>query len=115
MIRLELGRSYLWAFAAYAALFLGTIALCAALGHPNWAVIPMPIMMIAILSSELRSGIALDSMLRASYPKGTWQYGAMITWHAFGLCLFLGMTYFFLAYAAPHQHDLRPPAQPGPQ
>ncbi len=69
--------------------------LCWALGTPQFAIVLLPAVMLIVLSSELRSGVALDSWWRASYRKGDWQYGALIVWHTIGLIVFLGMTCAF--------------------
>ncbi len=56
----------------------------------------MPACMAYILACELLSGIALDGWWRASHPKGTWQYRALITWHAAAAVFFLVFSLFMI-------------------
>jgi hypothetical protein len=96
VLRLKLGRSYLWWFLVFAAFWAGGMASWAFLGGRFWAVLTLPALMAFVLSCELRSGVALDSWWRASYVKGTWQYRALVAWHAIGLVVFLGLSWLFI-------------------
>lgn len=97
MLRLEHGRSYLWLFAVYLALFLGGLALCEALGHFAWGVVTMPAFLTFVLLCEFRSGVALDSWWRAVHLKGSWQYRALLAWHALGAVLFSLLSYLMIS------------------
>jgi hypothetical protein len=96
MFKLEPGKSYLWIFPIYGAVFLGGILLCGAFGRFQCGIITMPVFLAILLSSELRSEVALDSRWRATYLKGTWQYRALIAWQTIGLVGLLGMSYVFV-------------------
>jgi hypothetical protein len=96
MLHLEQGKSYRWLFAIYVVVFTGGVALCEALGNFSWGILTMPAFLTFVLLSELRSGIALDSWWRASHPKGSRQYQAVIAWHAVLLVLLLAFSYFFI-------------------
>ena len=76
-------------------MFFGGIALGrSAMNDPGWGVVTMPVFLAFVLASELRSKVALDSWWRASYAKGCWQYGAIVTWHGFGIMATLLFAYF---------------------
>jgi hypothetical protein len=97
VFRLELGRSYLWWFPIFITIFFGGFAIGEFLGGRNWGVLTLPAFMAFVLSCELRSEVVLDSWWGASYAKGTWQYRALIAWHAIVLFLFVGLSYLFIA------------------
>jgi hypothetical protein len=97
MIRFEHGKSYIWLFPIFAALFFGGFALGnAAFNNPNWFIITMPLFVAFLLLGELRSGVALDSWWRATYPKGSWQYQALIAWHITAGIAMAIFSYFFI-------------------
>jgi hypothetical protein len=96
MLRLEHGRSYLWLFPIYLVLFFGGFALCEAVGHVSWGILTLPAFVAFLLLCELRSGVALDSWWRASHPKGSWQYRAMLAWHTTGVAMFSLLAYLFI-------------------
>ena len=89
---LQSGRSYIWLFFVFAAFFVGVGMLG---GMPKIAVLSMPILIGGILACELQSGIALDSWWRAKYEKGTWQYTALVIWHAVGTILLGVLAWLF--------------------
>jgi hypothetical protein len=96
VFRLKLGRSYAWWFPVLLAIFLGGCALCDYLGIRQWGALTLPVFVALLLSCQLRSGVALDSWWRASHPKGTWQYRALIAWETAGLIFFVGLSYMFI-------------------
>jgi hypothetical protein len=97
MFKFELGKSYLGLFAIYIGLFLGAFPLSALVtGRPNWGILIMPIFIAGMLVCELRSGVALDSWWRASHPRGTGTYQALVAWHSFAVVLFSVFSYFFI-------------------
>lgn len=89
----------MWWFLVFLAGWVAGIVSGAFLGGRMWAVLMLPAVMAFVLSCELRSGVALDSRWRASYAKGTWQYGALIAWHVTGLVLLVGLSYVALFIA----------------
>ena len=96
LLKLHLGRSYLWLFALYTALFLGGFCLAEAAGSPQWGAVTMPIFMALLLLAELRSGVALDSWWFARYPRGHALYRALVLYHALGVVLFCVMAWVFV-------------------
>lgn len=96
MLRLQQDRSYAWLFAVFAVFFLGGFALCEAVGQVGWGILTLPAFIAFLLSCELRSDIALDSWWRARYPKGCWQFKALIAWHVTGLVLLSIFSFFFI-------------------
>lgn len=97
MFRIEYGRSYIWLFAIFLIAFILGMLLCSAFGCDKFGIVTIPAFLAILLSSELRSGVALDSWWRATYLKGSWQYRALTAWHAVALAVFLGMSYVFIA------------------
>jgi hypothetical protein len=89
MFILKHGRSYVWLFAVFLALFLGGNVLCELVGHAGWGIITMPAFITLLVLCELWSGVALDSWWRASYLKGSRQYQAMLIWHSIGIIFFI--------------------------
>lgn len=97
MFVLQHGKSYLWLFPVYIGVFFGGFWLSSELTDtPSWGVLTLPTSFALLLSCEMGSGVALDSMGRASYPKGTWQYRATLVWHAIGIVLFSVFSFFFI-------------------
>jgi hypothetical protein len=98
VLRLKYGRSYAWLFAIFVVVFLGGNALCSANGYRLWGVLTMPATITIVLLSELWSGVALNSMWRASYLKETdkWQYLAVLAWHTVGVVLFSLVAYIVI-------------------
>jgi hypothetical protein len=82
------GRSYVWIFFVWAAFFVGVGVLGANL---RFAIASMPAVIGSLLAGEVVSGVALDSWWRATYPKGCWQYTALIAWHTLAFILFLAV------------------------
>ncbi len=82
MFRLEHGRSYIWALPIFVVIFFGVAAVCASHGIRAWGFFTLAVFGVVLLSSELRSRVALDGWWRATHAKGTWQYRSSITWHA---------------------------------
>ena len=101
MFQLQVGKSYLWGFPVFVVFFIACIAIAASFGHFHLGIVAMPAFAIVMLSSELRSGVALDSWWRATYPKGTWQYRALIGWQLFSLAVLLVIVLFVLSGANP--------------
>ncbi|MFO0916963.1 MAG: hypothetical protein U0872_01445 [Planctomycetaceae bacterium] len=96
MLHFKQGKSYVWLWLIFGGVFLGPGILCITLGSIPWSVLTMPVCLAYLLTCELRSGIALDSWWRASYPRGTWQYRALIAWHAAAAVLFLAFLLFMI-------------------
>ena len=96
MFKLKQCRSYLWLFPVFCALFFGGFAVCGLLGNYKWGIVILPTFLAGLLSSEVSSGIALDSWWRASHPRGSWQYLALVAWHTLGFVLFVFFAYFFI-------------------
>ncbi len=95
---LQHGKSYLWLFGVFAVCLIGGMALStAAAGNPRWAILAMPVLIVFILVSELRSEVALDSWWRATHPKGGWQYNAILGWHVATILFFSWFAYFFIS------------------
>ncbi len=95
-LKFKHGRSYIFIFAIFLVLFLGGSAICEAVGYVNWGIITMPAFLTLLLLCELWSGVALDSWWRASYPKGCWQYQAILAWHAVGVVFISAFSYLFI-------------------
>jgi hypothetical protein len=98
MLKFEYNRSYLWLFRLYLILFFGGFALCAVVGHERWGVVALPAFVASLLLGELRSGVALDAWWRATYLKGSWQYPALIAWHATGVVASSILALFFVRW-----------------
>ncbi len=96
MLKFEYGRSYLWLFPIYAALFISGFALCEAVGHANWGILTLPAFLAFLLLCELGSGIALDSWWRDRHLKGSWQYRAILAWHGVALVIFSILLYLLI-------------------
>lgn len=91
------GKSYIWLFGAFSAIWLAGFAICQfALSNLLWGVLTIPTFILFILVSEIRSGIALDSWWRATHPKGTYVYTAMLVWHMLGLVLACVISFLFI-------------------
>jgi hypothetical protein len=58
--------------------------------------IAVPATILLMLLSELWSGIALDSWWRASYPKGNWQYLAVLASQAVVFFIFSLIAYIMI-------------------
>jgi hypothetical protein len=97
MLRLQQGRSYAWILAIYViALFGGFYAWIFLFRGRFWGILSIPAVMFVMVGSELRSGVALDSMWCASHAKGTRQYRAATTLHASFTVLASALCYYFL-------------------
>jgi hypothetical protein len=97
-MRLVFGRSYLWLFGIYVAAFValalgpllfGVVAF-------RYAAVLLPIYGGFLLISQIRSGVALDSMWQAQYPRETWQYKVLLAWNTFAIVAFTVMAVFFV-------------------
>jgi hypothetical protein len=84
MIYFKQGRSYLWLLPIFAVLFFGPALL---LDNGVWGALTLPLFGAFLLVSEWRSGIALDSFMRATHLKDSWQYRALIAWQVTWLVL----------------------------
>lgn len=94
---LVLGKSYLWLFGLCAALLITSAVISGLVfGRPDFGFIIVPCTLTFVLISELRSGIAIDSWWRAKYAKRTWQYQALVTWHAIASLAFTGYFIFLI-------------------
>jgi hypothetical protein len=92
-MRFEYGKSYLWLFAAYAAIALGSAVTSMLLfRRPLWAFPAMSAMVLFLLVSQLRSGIALDGMWRAIYRKETWMFKGVMAANSALLVFFIVTT-----------------------
>ena len=89
---LKRDKSYVWLFVVFFVFFVG-IGMIG--NNLRVAALSLPIVVGAILICELQSGIALDSWWRAKFEKGTWQYSALIAWHALGTLALSVMAWFF--------------------
>jgi hypothetical protein len=99
---LEHGKSYLWLFGVYVALFLGSAAVSGLIfGSPILALPVMALMGLFLLISQIRSGIALDGTWRAIYPKGTWKYRAQIIANIALVVFAIGVTVGLLSGQIP--------------
>jgi hypothetical protein len=97
-MRFLLGKSYAWIFGIFFGVFIVACrgpVLCGS-GHPERAVLLLPVVSGFVLVSEIRSGIALDSWWQARYGKETWQYKAILACHALGFMIFAGIAAFFV-------------------
>lgn len=92
MLQLKRGKSYLWIFPIFAVVFSSGCAVCAAFGNPGFGFVILPAFGAFLLFCQCRSGIALDSWWRATYPKGSWQYQAVIAWQILAITAFLIMS-----------------------
>jgi hypothetical protein len=70
-------------FPIFGVLFFGCVALCVqTVGNPGWGILTLPGFIMSVLAVEIRSGVALDSWWRATYPRGTSRYRALLLWQA---------------------------------
>jgi hypothetical protein len=97
MLKLIPGKSYLWLFLLYVTLFFGGVALSSALGDAKWSVLTLPLVFGYLLVCQVRSGVALDRVWRASYLKGSWDYKLLIVWNCLGVVLTSVMAYLVIA------------------
>lgn len=92
---LEPSRSYVSIFVVYAIFFVAAMAFGSA-GYMDamftFVAISLPAYILFLLVSQVRSGIALDNWMVARYPRGTWQFAAIITWNGFGFILMIAMS-----------------------
>ncbi len=117
-MRFILGRSYVWIFfAIFLPLWIGGMVAIARVWMPPLTVaMLLPAMLLFILTSELRSGIALDSWWRAKYVRGTTLYRLLIAWHlvamlAFSTLVILGWRYgWSLGPFHSHHAEVHQPA-----
>lgn len=93
MLRFESGKSYVWLFGVFLVLFFGGIAVCEAVGHFQWGVITLPAFGAFLLVWELRSGVALDSMWRASRPRGSEDYWVILVLQAMWVVFASALSY----------------------
>ena len=90
-------KSYIWIFwVFFFAFIVAGSGLAAFGGDPEYAVVSAPVVVGIVLALEIRSGVALDSLWRAKYAKGAWQYKAVLAWHCAGLIALTVMTAIFL-------------------
>jgi hypothetical protein len=94
MLILRFGKSYLWLFAIFSVLLLGSFLLT-----EDLAAALLPVVMTIVLTSELRSGVVLDSWWRATYLRGSWQYNAGIAIHAIASVYFTWFAFTFIRLA----------------
>jgi hypothetical protein len=92
MMKLQPGKSYLWVFAIFFVMFAAALFATDTLGA-----VLLPVFMTAVFTSELRSGIVLDSWWQATYPRGTWQYKVGLTLHAIWAVAFAAFAVLFLS------------------
>ena len=99
MLRLQQDESYLWLFLVYCALF----ALCAMGSFYNASssvftlpVLIAPVLIAYVLACEIWSGVALNSMWRAEYLRGSWQYRASLAWHTTGVVMLSVFAFYFI-------------------
>ncbi len=86
LFRIVPGRSYLWLFFVLAPVHLSFVYIGLARLREPWVVaMPMATSLLWLVIAEVRSSVVLDSWWRATYPKGTWRYNAILAWHALGL------------------------------
>lgn len=96
-MRFLVGKSYVWIFWVFFLVFIAAGAgLTVFVGHPVYAGILLPIVLGIVFALEIRSGVVLDSWWRAKYVKGTWQYKAILAWHATALVIFIVMMAIFI-------------------
>jgi hypothetical protein len=99
MFRLEQGRSYTWLFAIYGiALFGGFYAWTFLFRGRFWGILAIPAVTFVVVSSELRSGVALDSMWCASHAKGTAEYREATALHASFAVVASAFCYYLLFF-----------------
>jgi hypothetical protein len=96
MIRLEHGRSYIWLFAIFMALFFGGFALFESVGDVKWGILTIPAFLTFLLLCEIRSGVALDPWWRASHLKGSGRYQATLAYHAVLVPVFCIFSWFYI-------------------
>jgi membrane-bound ClpP family serine protease len=95
MALFQQGKSYLWMFPIFGVLFFGGVALCVqTVGNPGWGILTLPGFLMFVLGAEIRSGVALDSWWRATYPRGTSRYRALLLWQAVVTVLATAMAVF---------------------
>lgn len=91
------GKSYVWLFPVFLGLFFGGCWLSSELfQNPSWGILTLPAFVAFLLAWEIRSGVALDPWWRATYRKGSWQYRAMLWWHAVAVVLMSAFSFFFV-------------------
>lgn len=79
-MRFVLGKTYVWMLPVWAVAFFGAIELSQwQWGSPGGGFVVLPLFMIWLVGSELRSGVALDKYWCGAYPRGSVQFAAMIT------------------------------------
>lgn len=78
---LKIGQSYLYIFAFYMLFFITAFSFGAtvdsSLAYKAIAIVSIA-MLVFLIVSQLRSGLALDSYWVARHPRGSWQFLAMI-------------------------------------
>lgn len=84
------GKSYIWIFWAFFVVWVVLICGLAVFRASIKLVMPLlPLSMLFVLVSEIRSRVALDSLCVATYPAGSPMYRILIAWHILG---FAGLT-----------------------
>jgi hypothetical protein len=95
MLKLIHGKSYVWILVvlllSYAWIYFS--------GYIRVAALMLPLTLVVMISSEIRSHVALDSWWRATYVRSQWQYTAIVAWHVVLCLLFSGVAiYAFLTH-----------------
>lgn len=84
------GRSYAWIFWTFSVAWVVLMVGLAVFRASMKPVMPLlPLAMLFVLVSEIRSRVALDSLCVATYPAGSPMYRILIAWHILG---FAGLT-----------------------
>ena len=102
-MKFVLGKSYLWLSGIYVAAFVALAfgPLLFGVVDFRYEAVLLPIYGGFLLISQIRSGVALDSLWRAKYPKETWQYKALLAWNALGFIVFTALAIFFVCLMPP--------------
>ena len=101
MLRFKQGESYLWLLGVYFVIFLGLMfGLGNANGTARWGVLLLPAFSLLLLTTTLRSGVALDKSWRATYLKDNWHYRVSIAAHFVLLVWFSVFSYVVITWGS---------------
>jgi hypothetical protein len=91
MLQLKQDRRYFWLFLVYAALVTPGAILFVAAQNLFWFALASHVCISYTAVCEVRSKVALNRWWMAKYPKGTWQYRALLAQHFFAAVLTLAV------------------------
>jgi len=88
MVHFEQDKSYLWLLLVYCAVFPTAFLVSKMLvGVHDWGFVVLPLFVFYLMACQIRSGVALDGWWRATYPRGTSGYRALLVWESIVLVI----------------------------